>query len=92
MELLDKLEGVPWQPVLGEPDSSALPIVISGEPIAESDELPDRADVIAGAARRTYLRKNVELKRHGFTAGCLGCGAARLNTLQAAYGGMQDPH
>ena len=62
MELLDKLVGVPWQPVPGEPDSSAVPTVISAEPIAEGEELPDRADVTAGPARQTYLRKNVELK------------------------------
>ena len=77
VELLDKLVGVPWQPVPGDPDSSAVPTVISAEPIAEGD---DRADAIHGAARRTYLRKNVELRRHGYTGGCPGCDAARLNT------------
>ena len=80
VELLDKLVGAPWQPVPADPDSSAVPTVISAEPIAEGDDLPDRADVIPGAATRTYLRKNIELKRHGFTGGCPGRGAARLNT------------
>ena len=26
------------------------------------------------------MRKNIELKRHGYTGGCPGCDAARLNT------------
>ena len=49
MELLDKLVCVPWQSVPGDPDSSAVPAVISAEPIAEG---ADRADTIYGAARR----------------------------------------
>ena len=85
VELLDKLVGVPWQPVPGDPDSSAVPTVISEEPIAEGDDLPDHADSIPGAPRRTYLRKNVELKRHGYTGGCPGCGAARLNTAATSH-------
>ena len=80
MELLDKLVGVPWKPVPGDMDSSAVPTVISAEPIAEGDDLPDRADAIPGAARRTCLRKNIELKPHGYTGGCPGCDAAHLNT------------
>ena len=81
MELLVKLVGLPRQRVPREPDLSAVPTVISAEPTAEGDELPDRGDVIVGVAMRTYLRKNVELKRYGFTAGCPGCDAARLNTV-----------
>ena len=65
MEHSDKLVGVPWQPVPGDADSPAVPTAISAEPIAEGDDLPDRASAILGAARRTYLRKNVELKRDG---------------------------
>ena len=62
LELLDKLVAVPWQPVPGDPDSSAVPTVTSAEPTAGGDDLPSRADAVPGAARRTYLRKN-ELKR-----------------------------
>ena len=80
MERLDKLVGVPWQPVPSDPDATAVPTVISAETIAEGDDLPDRADPIHGAARRTYLVKNIELRRHGYTGGCTGCNAARLNT------------
>ena len=53
VERLDRLVGVPWQPVPGDPDSSAIPTVISAEPIAEGDDLPDRADAIP--ARRGGL-------------------------------------
>ena len=64
-----------------DPDSSAVPTVISAEPIVEGDDLPSRADAVPSAARRTYLRKNVELKRYGCTRGCPGCDAARLNSV-----------
>ena len=84
VELLDKLVVVPWQPVHGDSDSSAVPTVISAEPIAEGDDLPDRADVTVGAAR-TFLRKNIELRRHGNTGGCPGCDAARLNTTATQH-------
>ena len=80
VELLDKLVGVPWQPVPGDRDATAVPTVIWAEPTAEGDDLPDRADPICGAARRTCLGKNIELRRHGYTGGCPGCDAARLNT------------
>ena len=39
------------------------PTVISAAHIAEGDDLPNRADPIYGAARRTYFRKNIELRR-----------------------------
>ena len=78
VELLDKPVGVPWQPFPRDLDSSVIPTVISAEPIAEGDDLPDRADVTLGAVRRTYLRKNIELRRHGYTGGCPGCFAALL--------------
>ena len=39
VELLDKLVGVPWQPVPGDPDATAVPTVISAEPIAEGYDL-----------------------------------------------------
>ena len=49
VELLDKLVGVPWQPVPGDPDSSAVPTVISAEPIAEGD---DQTVLVQSLARR----------------------------------------
>ena len=66
--------------VPGDLDARAVPTVISAEPTAEEADLPDRADPINGAASRTHLGKNIELKRHGFIGGCPGCDAARLNT------------
>ena len=47
--------------------------------------MADRADPIYGAARRTYLRKNIELGRHGCTGECPGCDAARLNTASKPH-------
>ena len=91
VELLDKLVGVPWQLVPKDLDATAVPTVISAEPIAEGDDLPDRADPIYGAARRTHLRKNIELRRHGYTGGCPGCDAARLNTAAKPHGCMPRP-
>ena len=76
LELLDKLVGGPWQPVPRDLDSSAVPTVISAQPIVEGDAVPS-------AARRTNLRKNVELKRYGCTRGCPGCCAPAWMLLQS---------
>ena len=77
VELLDKLMGMPWQQAPRDPDATAVPTVISA--------LPDRADPIHGEAMRTYLRKNIELRRHGYTGGCPGCDVARLNTADKPH-------
>ena len=76
VEFLDKLVGVPWQQVLGDLDSSAVPTVTSAEPIAEGDDLPGRADAIPSAAR-TYLRKKhrAETTRPHWWMPWMRCGA-----------------
>ena len=51
-ELSDKLVGVPWQTVPGNPDSSAVPTVIFAEPIVDGHDLPDCADAIPGRPTR----------------------------------------
>ena len=77
-QLLNKLVDVLWQPVRDQ-DSSAIPAVISAEPIAGGDDVPGRADAAPSAARRSYLRKKVELEQYGYTRGCPGCHVARLD-------------
>ena len=53
--------------------------MVAGEPVVPEDELPPRlprereAEV---APRRVYIRRNVELRKYGFTQGCRGCMAA----------------
>ena len=86
VEFLDKLVGVPWQQVLGDLDSSAVPTVISAEPIAEGDDLPGRADAIPSAAR-TYLRKKhrAETTRPHWWMPWMRCGA-REHGCQASRG------
>ena len=64
--------------------------VVSTESIAEDDELSVRTDVITEATRRVYSRKNTELKRYDFTAGCPDDELEQ--SLQTAYDDMHDPY
>ena len=71
-ELVDKLIDVPWLLVLGDPDSTTVPTVISAELAANYGELLERIETMPSA------RKGVELRQSSCTLNCLGCDAARL--------------
>ena len=80
-ELLKSIRGYPWRltprDVQNEPGE--VPTMVASEPVVPEDELPPRlprereAEV---APRRVYIRRNVELRKYGFTQGCRGCMAA----------------
>ena len=74
-DLLNTFIGVPW---MLQPGAIAMqPTIIYAEPEVEASELPPIPERAAARPRQVYLRKHVELKRHGYTAGCPGCEAAQ---------------
>ncbi|CAK0838220.1 unnamed protein product [Prorocentrum cordatum] len=74
--LLAEMRGVPWDPVPGGIEGSRAPDGGGGlaAPPAHVKIVADHA----GAPRRVYLRRDVELQRHGYTEGCYGCTSAAL--------------
>ena len=80
-ELLKSIRGYPWRLTPGDVQNEPgeVPTVVASEPFVPEDELPPRlprereAEV---APRRVYIRRNVELRKYGFTQGCRGCMAA----------------
>ena len=80
-ELLKSIRGYPWRLTPGDVQNEPgeVPAMVASEPVVPEDELPPRlprereAEV---APRRVYIRRNVELRKYGFTQGCRGCMAA----------------
>jgi hypothetical protein len=64
-------------------ERSLLPV-----PVVMAASLPDplphrRVSAVPGAPRRVYLRRGVELRKYGFTVGCVGCVLAQAGTTPA---------
>ena len=80
-ELLKSIRGYPWRLTPGDVQNEPgeVPTMVASEPVVPEDELPPRlprereAEV---APRRVYIRRNVELRKYGFTQSCRGCMAA----------------
>ena len=80
-EFLKSIRGYPWRLTPGDVqnESGEVPTMVASEPVVLEDELPPRlprereAEV---APRRVYIRRNVVLRKYGFTQGCRGCMAA----------------
>ena len=80
-ELLKSTRGYPWRSTPGDVQNEPgeVPTMVASELVVPEDELPPRllreweAEV---APRRVYIRRNVELRKFGFTQGCRGCVAA----------------
>ena len=68
-----------------------VPTVISAEPIAEGDELPDRADCWSGEANLFKKECRTETIRLHSRMPWMRSSTFE-HSPQAAYGGMQDPH
>eukprot|EP00971_Amphidinium_carterae_P172341 3416451-Amphidinium_carterae.1 len=81
VDLLSKVAGSPWQ--LGN-EEHAEPAAIFAEPEVPAEDAPGPEDALLGR-RRTYLRRDVELKTHGYTPNCHGCEAARLRQPARAH-------
>ena len=83
-KLLDGVRGTPWQPVPGavaDCDGS-FPTVIYAQPVTQPGA---PVPVLPPTARQVYLRRNVELRKFGYTVGCSGCDAARAGSAQRGH-------
>ena len=84
-----KCIGTPWEPVPSQPGLADVPITthISAPLTLPREELPPPApaEPTPKTARRTYIRKDEELKNFGYTPGCLGCKAAQLGTTPVGH-------
>ena len=74
-ELLKKIRGYPWRLTPGDVQNEPgeVPAMVASEPVVPGLPRGREAEV---AARRVYIRRNVELRKYGFTQGCRGCMAA----------------
>jgi hypothetical protein len=86
-DLLGKIKGSPWDPVPGsivdsQPD--VIVRVVADKVVPEAD-LPPPVRKPEGVPRRLYIRREVELRRYGYTDGCEGC-------IAAACGNVPVPH
>ena len=89
-ELLEKLKGLPWKPRPNDSGDNARssrdaendydvgPALDTG-PVVDEEELPPMPTVSDPVHRvhNFYIRREVELREHGYTPGCQGCDAAR---------------
>ncbi len=57
-----------------------VPLRVNAESMVPERQLPEAPRPGHSEARRAYIRKDVELVRYGYTTGCQGCRAARLNS------------
>ena len=80
---LHKLKGTPWEPDPKEPGQ----IRVKSATVVEEDLTQPLAAATEAVTqvRAFQIRKNVELDKFGFTAGCEGCKAARLGTTQRPH-------
>ena len=63
--------------------------MVASEPVVPEGELPPRLPKERGAGgvlRRIHIRRNVELRKYGFTQGCRGCMAAETSGARAGSG------
>ncbi len=91
-ELAKAIKGYPWATESGVEGHAVDPgdanVIVATEPIVPEEELPPRLAQpreAEGVPRRIYIRREVELKKYGFTDGCRGCEAAALNLIPVAH-------
>ena len=73
--LLKSIRGHPWRLSPGDVQNEPgeVPTMVVSEPIVPEDELPPRMPKEREAesvSRRVFFKRNVELRRYGFTEGC----------------------
>ena len=79
--------GLPWKLQPGSPDGAEqvdAPVALKLDVQPAEIELP-RVYPSARGPSRVYIRASVELKKYGFTTGCLGCDAVQLGTAQRPH-------
>ena len=62
-----------------------VPVIVDAAPVVAEGDLPAGPGVHVPEERQLYIRKNVELVRHGYTEGCQGCNAARAGSAARAH-------
>jgi hypothetical protein len=87
-ELLLSVKGSIWKPVpADETLEEALARIFLPAPVVMAasfpDPLPSRVSAVPCQPRRFYLRRGVELRKHGFTEACFGCVLAQAATTPA---------
>ena len=78
LELFKAMAGVPWAKTVDQ-QRVARPISVAPAAVVAEASLPPAVVAEPAPARRVYLRKDVELRRHGYTDHCPGCTAAAVN-------------
>jgi hypothetical protein len=89
-DLLEKMVGLPWQlrPTSSKPlESDAPPLTIELAPEEKEVEPEPKVEQKRKGyvPRGIYVRRDVELKRFGFTPGCDGCERARMGLSYRAH-------
>ena len=77
-ELLKSIRGYPWRPSHGDVQNEPgeVPIMVASGLVVPEHELPPHMPdgrEAEGVSRRVHTRRNVELRKNGFTQGCRGC-------------------
>ncbi len=62
-----------------------MAVVVDAAPVVAEGELPAGLGVHVPEEMQLYIRKNVELVRHGYTEGCKGYNAARAGSAVRAH-------
>jgi hypothetical protein len=90
-ELVLSIKGYPWAHTEGAEDQEPgeMPTMEATEPIVAEEDLPPKLPGTRAAEalpRKVYIRREVELKKYGFTLkGCKGCQAASGNLVPAPH-------
>ncbi|CAK0840427.1 unnamed protein product, partial [Prorocentrum cordatum] len=84
--LLLSIRGAPWMPTPDKPENVRIPTVIDEPPVDPAAQQPRVVpEQVPAGPRNVYIRRNVELAKHGFTDRCPGCFAARTNAPAKAH-------
>eukprot|EP00971_Amphidinium_carterae_P039882 782766-Amphidinium_carterae.2 len=85
-EIVKSLRGVPWRPDGNVEEEWAwlrVRVAVPNTVVSREQLPPPVVDDIA--ARHVYIRRNVELKKFGFTERCPGCHAAKHGGVSANH-------
>ena len=79
--MFEAVRGLPWQldpMVVAGPGQQVVPTQLHAGPVVADAQLPAQRTEAEWTtmARRVYIRRDVELVKHGFTPGCDGCAVA----------------
>lgn len=82
----DSIRGAPWQPIPGQALMDVpVQIRVDIPAVIPHTALPPPVEVAPPNRRRTYIRRDIELRKYGYSQSCPGCDAARTNTNPVAH-------